>query len=382
MSVASAYFRFLHGSQLIYNQCWEDPALDRRALQLGAEDRLLAITSAGCNVLDYALRGASVLAVDVNPRQNHLLELKIAGIRGLEFEDYFELFGQGSSRSARPLYARMRTHLTAAARSFWDQHIRLFEQGRSRGGSFYYGGSSGLFAFAVGRYIDHVARARSIVERILASPTLAEQVDVYSRELRPRLLGNVFMGVVGSPGILSLVGVPAPQRLLVHAHQGGFAGFLRGCLDRVLAVCLLRDNYFWRVYVDGRYSRESCPEYLKPDNFAKLKAGLVDRIEIRTTTVTEALRSTSQRFTGFVLLDHMDWLCERPDLLLEEWSAIFATATPEARVIFRSGGRDAAFLPGPIRERLRFDSVRAASLHALDRVGTYGSFHIAQLACA
>ena len=48
----------VHQHQLVYNTCWEDPRLDRQALELTAEDAVLVITSAGCNALDYALAGA------------------------------------------------------------------------------------------------------------------------------------------------------------------------------------------------------------------------------------------------------------------------------------------------------------------------------------
>ena len=50
-----ALFRALSSRNLIYNTCWEDPRLDRVALQLGPQDNVLVITSAGCNALDYAL---------------------------------------------------------------------------------------------------------------------------------------------------------------------------------------------------------------------------------------------------------------------------------------------------------------------------------------
>ena len=98
-------FDAVHRQHLVYNQCWEDPAVDHEALRLRPDDRVLVITSAGCNALDYALSGASVLAVDVNPRQNHLLELKRAGIRALDFEAFFDLFGRGGSGRAREIYA-------------------------------------------------------------------------------------------------------------------------------------------------------------------------------------------------------------------------------------------------------------------------------------
>jgi S-adenosylmethionine-diacylglycerol 3-amino-3-carboxypropyl transferase len=367
---------------LVYNQCWEDPAVDRQALRLTPDDRVLVITSAGCNALDYALVGARVLAVDVNPRQNHLLELKRAGIRALDFESFFALFGAGGSGRAREIYGALRPALDAPAREFWDREIRLFEPAWGRGGSFYYRGTTGLFALAVRRYIDGVARLRDAVEGLLAARTIEAQLGLYRAEVRPRLLGEGFLRLVGSSGVLSLLGVPGPQRQMVHASVGGFAGFLRDRLDHVMSVALLRENYFWSVYLNGRYERLRCPEYLKPESFARLKGGLVERIATYTGTVTQCLAEQEEPLSAYVLLDHMDWLVREPHLLAAEWDRIFATAGPGARVIFRSGGPDERFLPVPVLRRLVFDRERAERLHRRDRVGTYGSFHIARFAPA
>ena len=49
------FFNQIHRHNLIYNQCWEDPALDKRALGIAPTDRIVMITSAGCNALDYVL---------------------------------------------------------------------------------------------------------------------------------------------------------------------------------------------------------------------------------------------------------------------------------------------------------------------------------------
>jgi S-adenosylmethionine-diacylglycerol 3-amino-3-carboxypropyl transferase len=376
--LARRLFDAVHRRNLVYNQCWEDPAVDRRALDLDPDDRVLVITSAGCNALDYALTGARVVAVDVNPRQNHLLELKQAGIRALDFESFFVLFGEGGSREARDIYAQLRPALAPASQAFWDREVRLFEA-PAGGRSFYYRGSSGLVALALRFWIDHVARVREAVERVLAAASLDEQLEVWARDLRPRLTSEGLLHLVGSASVLSLLGVPAPQREMVGRGEGGFAGFLRRCLDHVMSVALLRENYFWSVYVQGSYTRSSCPEYLKPDNFARLKAGLVERVETFTGTVTDCLARTAQPFTAFVLLDHMDWLATDPRALEEEWAGIRAAASASARIIFRSGGEDASFLPASVARGLRFDRELAERLHRLDRVGTYGSFHIARL---
>jgi S-adenosylmethionine-diacylglycerol 3-amino-3-carboxypropyl transferase len=375
-------FDTLWHHNLVYNQCWEDPAVDRQALDLQPSDRVLVITSAGCNALDYALTGAEVLAVDANPRQNHLLELKRAGIRALGFGAFFSLFGEGGSPYCQDVYRLLRPELSDPAQEFWDREIRLFDSHKALGRSFYFRGTAGLFALAMKLWIDHGARVRHALDRILDAEGLEQQLRLYHAEVRGPLLGDRFLRFVGSPGILSLLGVPGPQRRMVHDHPGGFAGFLRSSLDRVMALCPLRDNYFWRVYVTGCYTRESCPEYLKRDNFERLKAGLVDRVLTFDGTVTQCLAAATRPFSAFVLLDHMDWLARHPAALLEEWTRIFAAAAPNARIIFRSGGPDAGFLPREIRNRLVFHSDLAARLHLQDRVGTYGSFHVARLAFA
>jgi hypothetical protein len=41
-------------------------------------------------------------------------------------------------------------------------------------------------------------------------------------------------------------------------------------------------NYCWALYVQGRDTEGCCPEYLKRDSFAPLKAGLADRIRVHT----------------------------------------------------------------------------------------------------
>src|SRR5262249_44831794 len=96
------WFNMVHHHNLVYNTCWEDPRLDRQALKLAPDAPVRAIPSAGCNALDYALQAPRhIHAVDMNPRQNALLELKIAGIRRLDFETFFGLFGRGRHPDAR-----------------------------------------------------------------------------------------------------------------------------------------------------------------------------------------------------------------------------------------------------------------------------------------
>ncbi len=126
--VSGRIFKMVHGRNLVYNTCWEDPRLDKEVLNLSAEDNLLVITSAGCNALSYALTGLNhVYAVDMNFRQNALLELKIAGIRNLDYETFFHMFGRGWLPHIRDVYnEKLRDALSAPARKYWDGRIKKY----------------------------------------------------------------------------------------------------------------------------------------------------------------------------------------------------------------------------------------------------------------
>lgn len=386
-------FQWVHSHNLVYNACWEDPRLDRAALKLGPDDTVLVITSAGCNALDYLLdEPRHLYAVDLNPRQNALLELKRAGIRALDFGTFFAMFGRGRLVDARDVYQDTLRHTLAPEyRAYWDRHIDFFA-GRGWRQSFYFRGTSGTFARLINGYIDAVAGVRDHLLAILNAGSIDQQREIYDAHLRPVFWSRLLRWLLGRDSTLSLLGVPRPQRQQVEAcFPGGIAHFIEDCVETVFARLPLADNYFWRVYLTGQYTPECCPEYLKPANFARLRAGLVDRLSIHTAPVHRFLCQSPEPISRFVLLDHMDWHCAG-DLaaLAEEWQAIVDQAAPRARLLWRSGGLRTDFLDaihvrhGGQRRRVADVLVRhdalAARLHALDRVHTYGSFHIADLA--
>jgi S-adenosylmethionine-diacylglycerol 3-amino-3-carboxypropyl transferase len=379
-------FDALYARSLVYNTCWEDPAVDRRALNLGPGDRVLVITSAGCNVLDYALTGvARVHAVDANPRQSALLELKLSGIRRLEFEDFFGLFGKGRHAGAGRLYRQaLRADLSPFARDYWDRRIGWFN-GSGPGASFYFHGLSGLVARGFRSYLSVRPGLRRGVHELLEARTLAEQRAIYDTRVHRHLWGRGLNWVLSRGVTMSLLGVPAPQKAEVERqHRDGVAGFVREAIEYVFRDLPLQSNYFWTLYLRGRYEAGCCPEYLKPANFAALKGGLAERIEVHTCTVTEFLRASDTPITRFVLLDHMDWMSSYlPEALLEEWRAILERASPGARIILRSAHRRPDYLDRlkvdgrPLKEILRFHDGLAMALQPLDRVHTYAGFHIA-----
>lgn len=389
-SLHQRVFNALYNRSLVYNTCWEDPAVDRDALHIGPSDNMLVITSAGCNVLDYALCGpARIHAVDANPRQTALLELKLAGIRRLSHGDFFQLFGEGAHARAKEAYHdALRSELSEFAREYWDKRIDWFSRAH-KGDSFYYFGLAGFVARAFRSYLKMRPRLRAGIHELFNAPSLDEQRARYDADVAPYLWGKGINWALSRNLTMSLLGVPHPQREEVQrSHSNGIAGFVRESIEYVFRCLPAADNYFWAVYVHGHYTPECCPEYLKPHNFAALKDGLVDSIQPHTCTVTSFLQDTDDQVSRFVLLDHMDWMSVyHPQALIEEWQAILDRATPDARLIFRSAHPDADYLgrielpenQGKLLDRLGFERELAARLHVNDRVHTYAGFHIAHV---
>ncbi|MGV6818189.1 MAG: DUF3419 family protein [Thiotrichales bacterium] len=386
-------FNAIYKRSLVYNTCWEDPAVDRKALELEPKDRMLVITSAGCNVLDYAIRGPEHIdSVDANPRQTALLELKIAAIRSLGFEDFFQIFGNGYHPEFREVYGDVLVkELDGFTRSYWDKKGQAFYS-KGPEGSFYYRGLSGQVARLVRIYINARPKLRSHFESFLNATRLDEQREIYDANIMPLLWGPKMNWILSRQMTMNMLGVPHPQRREVeNAHTDGVAAFIRDSIEYVFRQLPIWMNYFWSLYLRGGYTRENCPEYLKEENFNILKNGYVDRISPHTTTVTDFLSRQGPPVSRYVLLDHMDWMSTYyPAELVKEWQHIFNRASDNARILFRSAHAEPAYLQqisvvqnskvAPILDKLNFHPDWAAELTREDRVHTYAGFHIADVA--
>src|SRR5262249_8904414 len=125
---------------------------------------------------------------------------------------------------------------------------------------------------------------------------------------------------------LSLLGVPRAQRRQIdEGYPGGILQFVMDRVEAVFTKIPLKDNYAWRVYLTGEYSPEACPEYLKKENFERLRDGVANHVSTHTNTVQGFLEGQAEPVTRLILLDHMDWLTRDPakTILTAEWQAIF-----------------------------------------------------------
>lgn len=374
--ITTRLFNSLVTGKLVYNTCWEDPRIDRELLELDGDSKVVMITSAGDNALAYLLDApARIHAVDTNPRQNALLDLKRALFKAGDYDRLFAFFGAGHQKDALHCYHReLRPYLQPASRSFWDEHINYFSPGQVQQ-TFFYRGTAGKFAWMMRAYLAR-RDLMTPIRRLLNAGTLEEQRARYE-EIEPRLWSAFNEWIMNRDSVLALLGVPSDQRAMIERHySGGIKGFIQQSLRRVFTQLPVSDNYFWRVYLTGSYTPACCPDYLRGNHFELLK-NRIDRVQLYNDSLIHFLRNNPGSYTHFVLLDHQDWLSARHrKRLAAEWQLIFSNAAPGARVLFRSAAPNRNFLPDFVHHKLRFEEEQTQRLHPLDRVGTYGSTHL------
>ena len=368
-----AWFSFIHKNFLIYNTCWEDPRVDRQLLKLSPESNVVMITSAGCNALDYALDSPNhIHCVDMNYRQNALLELKKALFREGDYDFLFELFGTGTLMNSRKEeFLSIANNLERDYQKFWADHSDLFSNNTK--GSFYYRSTSGWFARIINFYLKRV-NSLELAKQLFRTDTLIEQKEIYTQIENNMWTGWLERFLQGNLA-LSLVGVPDNQHVILD-QEVSVSEFIKYSFRRTFTELPTSDNYFWNVYINGAYTKDCSPEYLKECNFIEL-SNSVDSISTHTATLNEFLENNPGLYSHYVLLDHMDWLADKHQQVLErEWSLILKNSAPGTKILFRSATTHHDFLPDFVFDKVTFHPELTEPIHKLDRVGTYGSTHL------
>lgn len=370
-------FRQMHSRNLVYNTCWEDPRCDRQLLQIDDHSEMVMITSAGCNALEYLLDNPrQINCVDMNPRQNALLELKQAVFRTSDYDNLFQLFGRGKHQDAPGIYHDLlRSDLDDTARQYWDENIRFFN-GKGMRKSFYHYSTSGTFAWLTNNYLKVRKKLYDQIQQLFSAISLEEQVKIYY-QIEGKVLNRLTEFLVNRHLTMCLVGVPrSQQELFVEKYEKGAMGFIQECLRKVFTQLPIHDNYFYRLYLNGAYTPDCCPAYLQSDHFGTLRHRC-DQIQTHTNTISGFLTENPGSYSHYVLLDHQDWLAanDRP-ALEQEWQLILQNSRPGTRVLLRSAAHEINFFPKFVHQHVVFEQEETARTHQLDRVGTYGSVYL------
>jgi len=352
---AIAWTKF--SGRISYSACNEDSHSELKALRLDPGKRVLCITAGGGRVLNLLHdRPREIVAVDVNPTQNYLLELKLAALQALAYEPYLAFLGVRDARDRLQVYQGLRPALSAAARAYFDARPKIVGRGA-------------LYQGSLERFLVHVARIVHIV-RPFWIKKLFRFDDI--EEQRRFLAGwdtRVWRFVVETICRRSL--------LELFSRDPGFWRFVppevplhRRIFDlihRYLCNHLARESHLLQLVFFARYVYEpAMPIYLQPRLFPRIRDALkTTRITPVSAPVTEVLAHADDgSFDAYSLADVSSYLSEADfGALMGE---VMRTASPDARLcsrgIFVHRPLPAEYVPRIRRDcdlerRLSFDDI-------------------------
>jgi len=351
--------------------CWEDVRVDRNLLNLDADSKILMITSAGCNALTYLLDNPKLIhSVDINPRQTALLELKVQLIKSGDYQSFYDFFWVGKSERFESIYNSIKPNLSKESLRFWDDHIHYFD---SNGSGLFYQGGAGYFARFLNKIIDRKNLRSKIIE-LIREIIHTNKAESFS-EIENELWSGLERMIWPSNAVLSLAGIPNSQQSAI----GDLNLFMKLVIRKIFVDQHTSQNPYWGRYLQLPDLKPQTDDIHHPDNFLKIQKCL-NKIDFKTASFNDYLDTSTEQYTHFILLDHMDWMVNKAENELNRlWKLINEKSDREAKVLFRTAFSDLSFLPNHAFEKFEFDSVDEDWLRKNDRVGTYSGTYLATI---
>ncbi len=358
--------------RILYAQAWEDPEVLCAALEPGPDDHVLSIAAAGDNSLALLLAGAGrVTGLDLSLPQTAVCELKVQGIRHLEYDEFVSLLGVRPGGGApEALFKAVRPHLSDDARGWWDSHPEVLAGGVLAAGKFeqYFK----LFRTRVLPLVHTQRRSRAL----LAHEDATEQAAWYDRNWdtrRWRLLFRLFF----SRRVMRRRGRAAA--FFEHVDGRSVSARFLARTQRCMRTLPAASNWFLEWILTGGFrDLDRAHPYLRREGFRRLKE---ERMTDRLTLVRDEIErflptSGAGAFSAFNLSDIFEYMDGPASERVYE--AILAASSPGARVAYWNllVPRTA---PASVQGAVRALSDEAERLHARDKVWFYDRFVLEQV---
>lgn len=367
-------------NSFIYNQIWEDPAVDMQALQLTPESRVLTIASGGCNALNYlTAEPAHITAIDLNPYHMSLTRLKLAAMKHLpDHTAFYDFFGYADRGVNVDNYRRyIKPHLDEELDAFWDttlipgqQRINMFRDGLYRRTRF------GYFM----RFLHWIGRlAKHDPQQLLSAQSQEEQKAVFDQHIAP-FFDNRVVKILGKlPMSVFSLGIP-PQQYKAMKAEGNLIEQYRERVERIACQFPIQDNCFaWQGFSHSydHEKRQAIPAYLQAKNYELIRNQL-GKVDTHLGSMIDFLKQQQPgSYDRFVFLDAQDWMTD--EVLQQLWAEVTRVGKPGTRIIFRTAAAESPLesaLPESLLGQFVYEPELSAECFQQDRSAIYGGFHL------
>jgi len=280
---------------LNYTSVNEDSNSEIRSLKIQNSDKILCITGSGTRTLDLLTQSPTQIdSVDYNPCQSYLLELKLAAIKNLEYEEFLDFLGVSFSDTRVQIYRQIRGSISVEARDYWDRNLMILQEG-----VFYKGRWENYFSL-LALFIN--LTRKQLLQKLFNCTTISEQYNLWRSEwnnifwqsflksISPKLSWKYFLR---DPGFYKYL----PKDLSIYTY-------LRQRLNSAAENILFSQSPFATLLFKGKLDpTKSLPPHLQKQNYDKLKEFL-SRVKIVTASIINYLENNKHvKYDGYSLSD-------------------------------------------------------------------------------
>lgn len=244
-----------------YSLVWEGSETLYKGLDIQTSDKVLVITSAGCNVLNALLKDpAELVAIDLNPVQNCLLKLKLHIIEHHDHLVFRGLMGFDGRHGVDKAWAAISGTLEADRQAYWS--------------SFFHDNPDGIImAGKLEKYLTgFIGSLESSVQENLRTLTTFTDIGQQQKFFMEELHGTSFRPRFIEYFDRQNLSKGRDPRLFRYAGEsGGESFYLR--LMQQMGSQLAGDNFFFRFFFFGplQLPESILPPCYRKENFLRLK---------------------------------------------------------------------------------------------------------------
>lgn len=297
---------------ILYAQCWEDPQVDRKAFCIKPSDVVFTITSGGCNALTFLIDNPNkVIALDINPYQNHLLKLKISAFKKLSYQELLEFFGVRESTERLELYKKIRPLLDKESATYWDEQSDKMESGIIHCGRYE------RYMQLLKKLIVKPLMRNGLIQEFFETDDKAKREELFHRKLK-NFRWWLFTKIMLSRRMNTLF---FDKAFFQHLEEKfSFGKHFAKKAELALTRLPMKENYFLSYILLGKfYSEEYLPPYLKRSNFDTIRSR-VHRIEVVSDSCENFFSTLPEScISKFNFTNIFEWMSEEGfiDLLKE-----------------------------------------------------------------
>lgn len=346
-------------SEIHFAQIREDGRLERRLTAQHRPTRIVCIASGGCTALSLLSDAEWVYAVDANPGQCALVELRRAAIRQLSREQYLAFISERPSTDRVVTFQRLASDLPEDARAYWQAHLEVIAAGVNQCGS-----TERFYRF-VGQNLRTSVIGNEVWEELFAAPTIEAQRELFQRHFTSEAWHLALRLLLSRTTHVEFF----PAEWFASAREHDFGAFFASQFEKEVTTKPIADNYFLSQFLFGRYRDgylEGTPYYLSEEGYPRTKRYL-DRLVIVPAALQTFLPTVSE-IGAFFLSNVYDWADAESRKTIAE--AVARAAAPGAVVLSRNMLGE--FTPSQeLAGRLVVDEQASTELHQLERSMLY-----------